>query len=118
MWGLRPGVRSPRGSRRSASPRHPRRPNGQSPAWTCNPEIKESDEKKSVPAGEFACHRIDATVQGNTSTTWFCKDVFQLSGGGNKHGGMAAMETAGMKMWLEGMGEDAKPLLDLPKDEK
>ncbi len=81
-------------------------------------QIKESDEKKSVKAGEFACHRVDATVnisgKDYTSASWFSKDVWKLHIG-SEHGGLVAMEASGMKSWLDSKGEDGKATMELPK---
>ncbi len=80
--------------------------------------IKDSDEAKEVKAGKFNCHRQDVTttISGKDykSTMWFAKDVWKLQGG-SEHGGFVAMETEGMKMWLDGKGEDGKPTLEMPK---
>lgn len=82
------------------------------------PEVKESEEKKAVKAGEFACKRVQVsvTVGGQTyeSSTWYSKDVWSLLFG-SEHGGVVAMESTGMKMWLEAKAEDAKPTIELPK---
>jgi hypothetical protein len=78
------------------------------------PDIKESNEEKTVAAGTFLCRRIDVKMEDMSSTTWFSKKVYQLSGGESKHGGLVAMESSSAKMWLGGMGDEAKPRFPIP----
>jgi len=83
------------------------------------PTVKTSEEKKEVKAGSFDCTRLDVsvTVGGKEykSSTWYSKSVWKLQNG-TEHGGMLAMEGTGVKFFLEGLGEDAKPTLPLPKE--
>ncbi|MBA3685826.1 MAG: hypothetical protein H0W72_11390 [Planctomycetes bacterium] len=80
-------------------------------------KIVESDEKKSVAAGEFASHKVETTVnvQGKdyASTAWYSKDAPKLYIGAG-HGGLVAMEGSGSKTWLAAKSEDAKPTMELP----
>jgi hypothetical protein len=84
------------------------------------PVIKESDEKKTVAAGEYDAHRIDTTVnvQGTdySSTTWVSKDVPGI-GMSTPQGGIVAMEASGSVTSLEAKGDDAKPTIPLPAAE-
>jgi hypothetical protein len=81
------------------------------------PEVKESDEKKTVAAGDFASHRMDTTmkIQGKDykSTTWFSADAPKLYTATDK-GGLVAMESEGSKTALTAKGDDAKPTIELP----
>lgn len=82
------------------------------------PEIKESEEKKEVKGGSFASHKMDVTmtISGTkyNSQSWYSKDVWKLHSGSD-HGGLVAVESANMKMWLDGKGEDGKASIELPK---
>jgi hypothetical protein len=80
--------------------------------------IKESDEKKEVKAGSFQSHKLDVTTniggKDYNSLSWYSKDVWKLHSG-SEHGGLVAMETSGLKVGLDGKGEDGKPSIELPK---
>lgn len=82
------------------------------------PTIKESSEKKEVPAGAFAAKRLDVTVnvQGKdyTSVSWFSKDVPPIYMG-SEHGGVVAAEASGSKTLLKSLKQDAKATIELPK---
>jgi hypothetical protein len=92
----------------------PPKPAGDGP----KPDFKETDEKKEVAGGTFACRRVDVSIEIGgkeyRSTTWYSKDAWKLFMGG-EHGGIVALEASGTKTWLESKGEDAKPTIDLPK---
>ena len=82
------------------------------------PTIKESSEKKEVPAGAFQAKRLDVTVnvQGKdyTSVAWYSKDVPPIYMA-SEHGGVVALETSGSRTELKSVKTDAKATLDLPK---
>ena len=82
------------------------------------PTIKESSEKKEVPAGAFSAKRLDVTVnvQGKdyTSVSWFSKDVPPIYMG-SEHGGVVATEASGSKTSLKSLKKDAKATIELPK---
>lgn len=84
------------------------------------PTIVESDESKTVKAGEFASHRVDTTVnvQGTDykSSTWFAKNAPELYIG-SEHGGLVAMEASGSVTQLTASAKDAKPTIELPAAE-
>jgi len=80
------------------------------------PEIKESDEKKEVKAGNFASRRIDVKGSNYSSTSWYSKDVPKLYMFSPEHGGVVAMEAAGSKTSLEAKADDAKASpIEMPK---
>jgi hypothetical protein len=80
------------------------------------PEIKESDEKKEVKAGNFSSRRIDVKGSNYASTAWYSKDVPKLYMFSPEHGGMVAMEASGSKTSLEAKADDAKAsTIEMPK---
>ena len=80
------------------------------------PEIKESDEKKEVKAGNFSSRRIDVKGSNYSSTAWYSKDVPKLYMFSPEHGGMVSSEAAGSKTALEAKADDAKASpIEMPK---
>ncbi|HVE39737.1 MAG TPA: hypothetical protein VNM14_07620 [Planctomycetota bacterium] len=80
------------------------------------PEIKESDEKKEVKAGNFSSHRVDTKGSNYSMTAWYSKDVPKLYSFSPEHGGLVATEVAGSKTTLEAKADDAKAsALEMPK---
>jgi hypothetical protein len=80
------------------------------------PEIKESDEKKEVKAGNFPSRRIDTKGSNYSMSAWYSKDVPKLYTFSPEHGGLVASEVAGTKTTLEAKADDAKAsALEMPK---
>jgi hypothetical protein len=80
------------------------------------PEIKESDEKKEVKAGNFPSRRIDTKGSNYSMTAWYSKDVPKLYMFSPDHGGLVATEVSGTKTTLEAKADDAKAsALEMPK---
>ena len=82
---------------------------------------KESDEKKQVQGGTFDCKRIDVTLTiGGVeykSSSWYSKAVWKFQGK-DSPGGLVAMEASSANTVLEALGEDAKPTIPLPKEDR
>ena len=80
------------------------------------PEIKESDEKKEVKAGNFSSRRIDVKGSNYAATMWYSKDVPKLYMFSPEHGGLVANDAGASKTTLEAKADDAKAsAIEMPK---